>query len=126
MNRQLAFEQLQAEFSMSTLHKGQARLSVGHDMLDSALGGGLLAKRVHLVRGDMPSSSATAFTLALVSMVVHQAKEKGLFYGVGLRAVDMQASFLVQVYWKWGCAQNNLSLYVNLTLCGVLRHLKKR
>lgn len=77
MNRQLAFEQLQAEFSMSALYKGQDRLSVGHDMLDSALGGGLLARRVHLVRGDMPSSLATAFTLALVSMVVHKAKDKG-------------------------------------------------
>ena len=77
MNRQLAFEQLQAEFNIHALHKSKDRLSVGHDRLDAALAGGLLRRRVHLVRGDMPSSLATAFTLALVSMVVHQAEKKG-------------------------------------------------
>ncbi|MGC6529891.1 MAG: ImuA family protein [Candidatus Puniceispirillaceae bacterium] len=100
MDKQSVFTALQDSYSTAALTKGADRVSVGHAGLNTALGGGLLCQRVHLVTNPQTSSynqeldnnalgaksaigqsgagfgqMPTAFTLSLIALL--QAKHKG-------------------------------------------------
>lgn len=66
MNKQLIFDHLHASYHMASQHQDVARLSLGDKALDKSCGGGLLTRRVHLIKAPARTAYATAFTMALL------------------------------------------------------------
>lgn len=77
MDKQLVFEDLHAKWHQNAIVPSSGRLSIGYAPFDSALGGGLIERRVHLVRAKMPSSLSTAFTLAMIAMMIKRGTLSG-------------------------------------------------
>ena len=75
--KQMMFDQLQTHYHAASLRKNQAHISFESPVLNKALGGGLLCRRVHLLTGDAGLSAPVSFGLALVAMMLHQRKAQG-------------------------------------------------
>ena len=75
--RQLKFSAMHAEYHASHSARGVPRLSLTDAGLNTALGGGLLCQRVHLMTANAFSCANTAFSLALIAMMLRNAKAQG-------------------------------------------------
>ena len=75
--KQFMFSQMHATYHAASMGQNLPRLSLGHSALNTALGGGVLCRRVHLVTSQMLSCANAAFSLALVAMMLRSGKAKG-------------------------------------------------
>ena len=76
-SRQSVFAEMQAHFHASSMGRSLPRVSMADHRLDTALGGGLLCKRVHLVTSGAYASLASGFSLAVVAMMLKAKKMSG-------------------------------------------------
>lgn len=74
--RQTTFAEMQMQFHAASIGRSLPRISMAHKGLDTALGGGLLCQRVHLITGQ-DASLISGFSLALVAMMLRAKKAQG-------------------------------------------------
>ena len=75
--RQSVFAEMQSHFHAASAGKTLPRLDVDSGRIDTALGGGLLCRRVHLITSALSISLASGFSLALAAMLLHAKKASG-------------------------------------------------
>ena len=76
-DKQFVFSQMHHHYHAASAGRSLPRLSLGHKGLDQALGGGVLCRRVHLITGGQSASVPSAFSLALVAMMIRAKKAQG-------------------------------------------------
>lgn len=75
-SRQAIFTQMQSDFDSAHVGRGLSRISLTDKGLDTALGGGLACRRVHLITGAQ-ASLTSGFSLAVIAMMLHAKKAEG-------------------------------------------------
>lgn len=83
--KQFLFSQMHATYHAASMGQDLPRLSLGDSGLNTALGGGVLCRRVHLVTSQMLSCANAAFSLALVAMMLRSGASQGPIIWCGPR-----------------------------------------
>ena len=108
--RQAIFAEMQKHFHAAHIGQALPRISLTHKGMDTALGGGVLCRRVHLVTGKQ-ASLTSGFSLALIAMMLRAKKaqgpilwcgplrggQAGQLFGAGLAALGLRAEQFIFV-----------------------------